>query len=120
MEDGPDPGPAVDFRLGDHLAQVGDAGRDRRHGDHARAGLGGEKSGQRGLAAPRRPPKDDAGQVSALGQPAQDLDHPALPDHVLKGLGPHPGRQRRVGLRAGRDWKKLPLICHSQILNLAR
>ena len=81
-------------RLRHRLAQVGDAGRDRAHGHHPRLRLGGEQSGERGLAAARRPPQDDARQVARPGQLAQHVDHAPLADEVVELLRAHSGRQR--------------------------
>ena len=106
-----DAGAPVDPGFGDHLAQVGNAGGHRRHGNHPGTRFGSEQSGEGGLAAPGRPPQDDAGQVAALRQAAQHVHHPLLADHVLERLGTQPRRQwgQRLGTRRGRE--ELPLIC---------
>ena len=108
--------PPVHLGLGHDLAQVGDAGRHRRHRHHPRASFRGQKAGQGGLSAPWRTPKNDAWKVPRAGQLPQNLDHRALANQVLKPLRAQPGRERRVGLRPRRHLEKLPLAGHRGIL----
>ena len=104
--------PPVDLGFGHHLAQVGHARGHGGHGHHPGAGLGGQQAGQRRLAAPRRSPQHDAGQVARAGQLPEDVHHLSLADQVVELPGPHPGRERCFGHVPGGEGKELALICH--------
>ena len=116
-EDRSQAGPALDSGLRHDFAEIRNSRGDS--GDRHQSGfcLSGQQARQRRLAAAGRAPEHDAGQVAGPGQLPQHLDHPSLPDQIVKALWPHPGGQRGRRLIPRRGLKKLTLIPHAQILN---
>jgi pimeloyl-ACP methyl ester carboxylesterase len=85
----------------DDLPQFCDAARDRRKSDELRLRMARHKMGQRGLAAPGRPPENHGGQSVGFYRPAQwavGPDEFILPDEIGKLARTHPLRK----------WSRLP------------
>ncbi len=83
----------------DDAAQVSHPRRDCTDGAEVGIGGIGNNIGQGGLAAARRPPEDNRGQLASFNGPPEHapLAHELLlADELLKIRWPHPGCQRRL------------------------
>jgi hypothetical protein len=58
--------------------------------------------------------------VTGTGQLPQYIDDRPLSDEVVEGLGPHPGRERRIWLWPRRQLEKVTLACHRRIVTPIR
>ena len=93
----PLPCPPPPRRLVERALEVGDAGEHRRKLHEMQPRAGGEQPGDGGLAAARRPPKDQRGERAALQHPrerAGGAEQMVLPDHFIQRARPQPVGQR--------------------------
>ena len=101
-EDGPLPLPfPADAGVRDELAQLGDAGRDCGEGREVGVAALGDEARQRRLAAARRSPEDQRGDVVGVDRTPQRAlrsDEVLLPDELVEGARTHARCERGAGI----------------------
>ena len=90
------------LRFVERLAKIRDTGKDSRERDEMELRLRRHDPGQRGFAAPRRPPEDEAGQPPRVDHAPQRgalAEQMILPDDLVEGVRTHAVGQRPRNVR---------------------